>query len=254
MRDALRLAWGTLTALPTRPPSRVDREVARGAMLAAPLVGLPVGVVWLLAHLAVNSGRLSPLVAGTLLVAGTALWSRGLHLDGLADTADGLCASRDPARSLEVMRTGNVGPGGAATLLLVLLLQVGALTTLLPSPGGTALALVALLTSRHTLAWGCWRRVPVARSSGLGAAVGASVPTAALGASLVAVLLLASAGGWLAGAPWYAAPVTVVAGMAGAGQVLLTAKRRLGGMTGDVLGAGVEVSLAAALVVASVIG
>ena len=62
--------------------------------------------------------------------------SRGLHLDGLADTADGLAASYDRAHSLEVMRRGNTGPIGAATLVLVLLLQVAATASLLGRPWG----------------------------------------------------------------------------------------------------------------------
>src|SRR5205085_6995031 len=106
-----------------------------------------------------------------------ALASRGLHLDGLADTADGLASSYDRERALAVMRRGDVGPAGAATLGLVLLVQVAALADLV-SPGGWSAAVVpavAVVLSRCVLALVCARGVPAARPEGLGATVASSV-------------------------------------------------------------------------------
>jgi len=253
VRDALRLAVGTLTLLPTRPPADVDKPVARAAMLIAPVTVLPLAVVWGLGHVATRISSGSALLVGVLVIAATALYSRGLHLDGLADTVDGLSASHDPQRALAVMKTGDVGPGGAASLVLVLVVQAVALGSLLTSAAGSALAVIALLTSRHVLAWGCWSRVPTARATGLGATVGGSVPTSALLAVTTVLLVLAGMAGRLSGAAWYAGPLAVVIGLLAGGLVLRTAARRIGGMTGDILGACVEVSLSAALVAATVL-
>ena len=123
MRDGWRLAIGTLTALPVPPPSAVDARTARIAVLLAPLAAAPLGlavgaVLWL-------AGRfdVAPLAAGLLAVGVLALGSRAFHIDGLADTADGLTASYDRERSLSVMKSGAVGPAGAAALIVVLGLQ-----------------------------------------------------------------------------------------------------------------------------------
>jgi adenosylcobinamide-GDP ribazoletransferase len=253
VRDALRLAVGTLTTVRTRPPARVDRPTAGAAMLLAPLTALPLTVVAVLAHLAVGAGAMPTLVAATLVVGLTALWSRGLHLDGLADTADGLATGVDRERSLEVMRRGDVGPGGVAALLLVLLLPVAALAALLPTRHGAVLAVVALPASRYVLAWGCWHRVPAARPTGLGATVARSVSTLGVAAATCLALGLSVALPTMAGTRWYAGPLVVVAAAVGAGWVLTLCTRRLGGVTGDVLGATVEVALAAGLVMASVL-
>ena len=253
MTDALRLAFGTLTRLPTAPPRSVDRRTAGRAMLLAPLTAVPPMLVLVLLHLGVADGPVPALVAAVLVIGLTAWWSRGLHLDGLADTADGLAASYDPARALEVMRRSDIGPTGVVTVVLVLLLQVAALSGLLSSRAGSALAVVAVLASRHVLVVGCRSGVPAARPDGLGAAVVGSVGL--LGAFLSSLVAL-SVGvlvAVLGAAHWYAGPLVVVAASLAALAVVATARRRVGGVTGDVLGTTVEIALAAALVTASVL-
>lgn len=253
MTDAVRLAFGTLTRLPTPPPRTVNRRAAGRAMLLAPLTVLPPAILVVLLHLGVVDGPLPALVAAVLAVGLTAWWSRGLHLDGLADTADGLAASYDAARALEVMRRSDIGPTGVVTVVLVLLLQVAALSVLLSSRPGSALAVLALLASRQVLVISCRSGVPAARADGLGAAVAGSVGSVAvvlsgLVAMGVGVLLVV-----LAGAAWYAGPLVVLAANLTALALVATAGRRVGGVTGDVLGATVEFALAAALVTASVL-
>lgn len=251
MTDALRLAFGTLTALPTPPPGRVDPGVARLAMLVAPVAVLPLALVWTLGHLVVRISSVPPLLVGVILVGCTALYSRGLHLDGLADTADGLSAGYDRERALAVMKTGDVGPSGAGAIVLAVLVQSVAVGALLTSGAGTALAVIALVASRHVLAWGCSSRVPTARATGLGATVGGTVPTGLAAAVTATGLVAATVLGQRFGTPWYAGAVTVIAGLAATAYVLRTAIRRVGGMSGDVLGACVEISLAASLVTAT---
>ncbi len=110
----------------------------------------------------------------------TALLSRALHLDGLADLADGLTSGHDPARSLEVMRRGDTGPAGAAALVLVLLLDAACLAVLLGSAAGTALAVVALVASRLACAVCARDGIPPARPEGLGQGVAGTVGRARL--------------------------------------------------------------------------
>jgi adenosylcobinamide-GDP ribazoletransferase len=250
--DAIRLAVGTLTAWPVGPPGRVDRAVSGRAMLLAPLVGVGLAAVIVVARLGVLWAGLSTSVAAVLAVAALAVATRGLHLDGLADTCDGLAASYDRDRALAVMRTGDVGPAGATAVALVLLVDAAALADLLRTWAGTILAVVAVASGRHTLAWLCRPAMPAARLDGLGAAVAGSVPAWASGS---AALLLAGVGALAtapSGLPWYAAPLTLASAVAAASVLGRRAHSRLGGVTGDVLGAGLEVGVAAALVVASV--
>ena len=244
--DSLRLLVGTFTALPVPPPSRVDAGIARGALLLAPLAAVPAAAFVLVGHLAVRAGLLTPLLAAALVLAAQALLSRGLHLDGLADTVDGLSSGYDRTRALEVMRGGPVGPLGASALVLVLLVQAAALAALLDSAGGTTLAVTALLASRHSAAWACRSALPPARPDGLGAAMAGTVPVpAALGVTAAGAGAAAVAGALAAGV-WLAGPVTWITAVVAAGAVHRRAVSRLGGITGDVLGAGIEVALASA--------
>jgi adenosylcobinamide-GDP ribazoletransferase len=222
-------------------------------MLLAPAVAVLPGTATALVAAAALALGLDSLLAAVLAIGTLALVTRGLHLDGLADTADGLTASYDRARALEVMRLGNVGPAGVATVVLVLMVQVTALAQALPAAGPVAV-LVAVIAGRLVLPLVCSRGVPAARQQGLGAAMAGSVPrsaaaaagllTAAAGAGLTA---LAASSGVLWGLLFGAAAVS---GSALVGGLLtVRAVRRFGGVTGDVLGACVEAGTAAALVV-----
>ena len=254
LRDALLLAVGTLTALRVPAPRSMDRRVAALAMVLAPLAVLPLGLLVVGVLVLGRENDLPPLATGLLAVAALALGTRALHWDGLSDVADGLTASYSPARSLEVMRTGTSGPAGTLAVVLVAALQaVGfAALTLTPSVSGPVVAGLAVLVSRCALATACARPVPSARTEGLGATVAGTVPVAAaalswvLGAGLLVALagsqLIASDAWWRAAAAAGLAAVAVLA-------VVRRCTRRLGGVTGDVLGAGVEVALAVLLLV-----
>src|SRR3712207_2732663 len=121
-----------LTALPV--PARAAAST-RGVLPWAPLVGLVVGAV--AAGVAVLGDRyVSPLTGAVLGVAALAALTRGLHLDGLADTADGLGPLRDRQRALQVMHQGDAGPFGVVALVLVVMLQVACLAALLTADAG----------------------------------------------------------------------------------------------------------------------
>jgi adenosylcobinamide-GDP ribazoletransferase len=239
--DALRMAVGILTVLPVRPPRVIDRRVAAGAMVLAPLAVLPLAVL----SAAVVLLALPPLVSAAFAVGVLALGTRGLHLDGLADTADGLAASYDRERALEVMRRGDAGPSGVAAVALLLIIQCGALSSAIGTGHGVAAAVVAVLAGRCVLSACCARGLPAARPEGLGATVAGSVPV-----PLAALVFLLAAGlsalvpGW----PWWRGPLAVTIGYSAAGLLCRRCVRRFGGITGDVLGACVETAFTATLV------
>lgn len=247
--NGLRLAFGTLTVLRVPAPEVVDRVVARRAMLLAPLAALVPALSAFVVFLVGSLASVPPLAVGALTVGVVALASRGLHLDGLADTADGLAASYDRERALTVMRSGDVGPAGAVTLVVVLLAQAGTIAALSATWRGAVLVATAVIASRSVLALCCAAGVRSARVQGLGATVAGSVPVA----SVAVALLLSSSGtavvGWGTGLAWWHAALAVVVGLAAAAVLLRRCVRRLGGVTGDVLGACVEVALTGALVV-----
>jgi len=258
LRDGALLAPGPFTVVRVPAPRRLGRVEAALAMGLAPLVGAVLGVAAaLVAEVARRAGT-GDLVAAALALATLAALTGGLHLDGLADTVDGLAALRsaraDRARALEVMRRGDVGPLGAAALVLVVVVQVAALGRALELWGVGVLP-VAAAAARCTLPVLCARGIPAARPGGLGATVAGTVPRAVapvvplLVAVVAGVLLGAGTGtGVTSGLAGHAA-LAVVAGCLVGAALAGRAVRRLGGITGDVLGAAVEWGTAAALVV-----
>ncbi|RXS78910.1 adenosylcobinamide-GDP ribazoletransferase [Streptomyces sp. TM32] len=237
--DALRFAFGTLTVLPVHV-TRWDRAAARGGMLCAPLAGLVVG----LCAAALGGALLllggSPLLAAVGTAAVPAVLTRGLHLDGLADTADGLGSGKPAEDALRIMKQSDIGPFGVLTLVFTLLAQVAALSGLYAggwARGAVAVA-VAAVTARSALTLASRAGVPAARPEGLGAAVAGTVPARA---ALLCVALVA-AGCAAAGAAFgpYGALRAALAALAGLGLgelVLRHCRRRFGGVTGDVFGA-----------------
>jgi adenosylcobinamide-GDP ribazoletransferase len=217
-------------------------DVARGAVLF-PVVGAGIGA--LVGGVAAGlDSRLTGLLAAALAVAAEALLTGAIHLDALADTADGLGAPTRE-RALEIMREPAIGAFGATALGLDLLVKTAALAALLDGPDPVLAALAALAVGRSAplaLSWA----LPYARAGGgTGASLagGARAPWLAAGLLLgvaIAVGALGLRGLWLVGA----------AGV-GVAVVGLVARRRLGGVTGDVLGTSVEVATALALVAAA---
>ncbi|MFF8956941.1 adenosylcobinamide-GDP ribazoletransferase [Streptomyces sp. NPDC014894] len=252
----IRFAFGTLTALPVRV-TRWDRDAARAGMLCAPLAGLVAGLGAAAAGgllLLLGSG---PALAAVAAVSVPAVLTRGLHLDGLADTADGLGSGKPAEDALRIMKRSDIGPFGVITLLLTLLAQAAVLAELYargPAHGALA-AVVSAVTARLALTLACRPGVPAARPGGLGAAVAETVPVRL--ASAVAVLAVAGcagAGALLGGAGGAAhGALAVLAGLVAAQLLLRHCVRRFGGITGDVFGALAETAATAALV-ASVLG
>jgi adenosylcobinamide-GDP ribazoletransferase len=247
VRAGLRLAVTLLTVVPVRS-GRVDRESARWAMTLAPVAGLIVGVV--AAVVLVVSGWLGfgSLLAAALAVAAMALLTRGLHLDGLADLADGLGSGKPAAEALAIMKKSDIGPFGVITLVLTLAVQVAAI-----AETRVAAVVVAAMTGRLAVTWACRSGVRAARPDGLGALVAGTVRLR----DAVAVTVLTAAAGALAALTGPGGGVrdavlgasAVLAGLVASAALLRHAVRRLGGISGDVLGALVETAVTVALLV-----
>ena len=248
MRDAWRLAVGTLTAVPVAAPRVVDATTAGRAMLLAPLAVLPLGLLVGLVGWLGEQADLNLLAVGVLAVGALAVGSRALHWDGLSDTADGLTASYDPERSLAVMKSGTSGPAGVVATVVVAGIQAASLATLFVTWRGAVLAGVLVCASRVALVITCVRGVPAARPDGLGRPhTGTVSPLAAVISWLLVAVLVVVVAAWAGPAAWRGLLAIVVAGLVVVALVR-RAVQRFGGVTGDVFGAAIELSLATLLV------
>jgi adenosylcobinamide-GDP ribazoletransferase len=245
--SAWRLAVGTLTVIPVRPPAVVDRTVAGRAMLLAPVAVLPLAVAAAALGWSARLTEWPAPLSGVVVVGALALGTRALHLDGLADTVDGLGSGAERVRALEIMRRGDIGPMGVVALILVLLAQALAASSLTASWTGALLLAALIAGSRSSLLVACCAGVPAARPGGLGSAVAGTVSArvallAGLGSALVVVAATA-----LLGRPWWCGVIAAAGGARVAHGLVRLAVGRLGGITGDVLGATVELTLTALL-------
>jgi adenosylcobinamide-GDP ribazoletransferase len=254
---AWRVAVSLFTTIPAGVSGVLDDDVAARAILWLPGIGVLLGGVG--AAVVLAAGRLNATGPGRLLgaalaVAVIAVLTGGLHLDGLADTADGLGSRRPAADALEIMRRSDVGPMGVGALVLVLLIQVTAVAAIPRLPLAAAALVLAEVTGRVSVVIAT--SSPAARPGGFGALVAGRTTTVhrslTAGALACAVVLagLAAGGPVLAGRGLG----VMLAGLWAGWLLQRTAERRLGGMTGDVFGAVLQVSAMTVLVVAALVG
>ena len=235
------LALSFLTVAPLRaeavPPSAFPRSLAY-----FPAVGLLIGAFVAVAD-ALGALVLPVSVVAALDLAVLALCTGGLHLDGLADTIDGLLVRGDRERRLAIMHAGTIGAFAAAGLSIALLTEYGALVSLASRDRALALV-VGTVLARWAMVLALWR-FPYARVAGAGAAFKRDlgwreVVVAATGT----VLVVLTAGARAAAAGAVSVAATIVLGR--------SAESRLGGLTGDVYGACGELTFLGTLVIWSI--
>lgn len=255
MPESLRLSLTLLTALPVRGAKAMDRRMAGRAMELAPVVGLVLGLLAAGVVFVLRVLDAPDLLAATLGIGTLALLTRGLHLDGLADLVDGLGSARDPEGTRAVMKAPDLGPFGAVALTLVLLIQVAALTSALDQHRGTVSLVLAVTAGRLAITAAC-ARTPAATPDGLGTLVARSVRpritslwTAILACGFAAALALDGDANGSAGLRAVLAVSAVALSLLAARLLRIHAARRVGGLTGDALGALCEVATTVALVV-----
>jgi adenosylcobinamide-GDP ribazoletransferase len=232
----LALRFLTLVPIPGREPEG-PFALGRAAWWFR-VVGLMLGGALAVAARATDA-LFPPLVAAALLVAAWKVATGGIHLDGLADSLDGL-AGRDAARRLAIMRDARVGVFGATGLSLLVLLAVTALAALSAPLRLRVLVLAPVIGRVAPLLVGAWL-APATPGQGLGAAFAAGLSRWAGPVHVAAGCALAA---WLLGI-WGMAVAATAWGVALLAAVFVA--RRLGGVTGDVLGAVVEVAELGAL-------
>ena len=221
----LRLAIGFLTRLPA---TAAAGDLA-SAGWAFPLAGLVVGAIAAVIYWFAIWLGLTALIAAALAVAAGVLATGALHEDGLADFADGLGVRGGPSQKLAAMRASGIGSFGVLALILGLLLRVLALAALI-GPAGVGPALIgAHAGARALLPW-AMKREPLARADGLAVSAGRPGQGTALAALLIGLVILILAVGFSRGV------IAALASLLGL-AILPLARRQLGGITGDVLGA-----------------
>jgi adenosylcobinamide-GDP ribazoletransferase len=242
-RTDLRVAAAFLTRLPIRLPDAVTPAALARAARSFPLVGLAIGaaggiVYWLATAIALPAAPAAMLAVGAIV-----LLTGALHEDGLADAVDGLGGGRDREDKLRIMRDSRIGTYGVAALLLAFALRVAGLAALGDSGEVVAVLIACHAASRAFVVVVMWRE-PSARSDGLAASAGRPGDMATAWAAALGVLVTLVFVG-------LDAFIAIGAGAAVALLIARLARRQIGGITGDVLGAvqqGTEVALLLAIV------
>lgn len=231
-------------ALLTRLPVRAsDAALARGAAAAWswPLVGAVLGAIaGLVAMVLLAVGLPAPMAAG-LCLGLLVVMTGAMHEDGLADTADGFWGGWTPERRLEIMKDSHIGSYGVIALVLSLGLRWLALSLLFAA--GLALpALIAAGALSRAVMPVLLHALPFAREGGLSRSVGrVDFDAAVLGAAVAAVVALLALG---------LVALALIAGVAVTGWAMAAlARAKVGGQTGDVLGATQQMAELAALLV-----
>lgn len=242
MIGSLASAFAFATVLPAGHRSTGPSSAT---ITALPVVGITLGLA-AAAALWAGSWAFGPhsLLAGALAVITLLALTRGLHIDGLADTADGLGCYGNPQRALAVMHDGSTGPFGVTAVGLAILSQAAGFAALPTGITGAAAAVTAVITGRVAAVLACRRGVPAAAGSSLGAQVaGSQSPVVVAAWALTAAALSVAA----CARPWQG-PVVVAVALLGAAMLIGHCVRRFGGITGDVMGAAVELATTLAVV------
>jgi len=245
------VAVSFLTRLPI-PPNLIfeARDVGRAA-LAFPLVGALLGLTQVVFLKAFEFGGFRPnsslkaVLAAILLIIASAFLTGALHFDGLADMADGFGGGRDQESVLRIMRDSVIGTYGAAALILLIALKVTAFAVLIETGEAWKILIIAPVFGR-------WATVPLGKfmpyaraSGGLGASVTDYVGwTELIGASVITAIFTFALLDWRGGLMCWSVVIFLTYFNA---RICL---KKIGGITGDTMGANTEICEAAVLLTA----
>jgi adenosylcobinamide-GDP ribazoletransferase len=238
----LRVAAGFLTRLPGLG-APIEANLAR-AMRAFPLIGAGLGLLAGLVYALGYGMGLPPMAAALLAIGCSVLVTGALHEDGLADTADGMAGGRDVETRLAIMADSRIGAAGTLALVIGVGLRAAALATL-ATPGVAAAALIAAGAGSRAIFPAFIHRLSPARPDGLGAMAGTPSSETSLIALGLGTLVIVLCVGITTGI------AAIVAAMLGVAAIAVLAARKIGGYTGDVLGAAQQVAEIAILLVAA---
>jgi adenosylcobinamide-GDP ribazoletransferase len=227
-----RIAVGFLTILPIGPAADLDdhRAGLRFGARAFPLAGLVVGLFGALIYAIANMLRLPPEAAAFIAIGAMIVFTGAIHEDGLADMADGAMARKTLPERLAVMRDSRIGTFGTLALIIVVGIKTGTISAIGWADQVAPMLIGCAAASRAVLP-ALMRFMPPARSDGLAFAAGRPEENQVILAGLLGAALALLFLGPVAGL------VSIIAGICAASVVGWIARKRLGGVTGDVLGA-----------------
>ncbi len=242
MLSPLLLAFSFLTRLPVLREKAYQQRDFGASFGWFPLVGAVVGGIAAAAGYGLVSAGSDPRIAAFAALLLLVLLTGALHLDGLADTADGLMSGKEPARALAIMKEPHTGPFGYTAIFLVLIGKFAALSVLF-GEGRFAVAAAALAAARWAMVAAAYRaRYP--RTQGTGAAFIGHLTPLTLAAATAVMAAFAPLAGVGTMALFAAAALFIALALRA------YAARRIGGVTGDILGAVNEVAETALLLIA----
>lgn len=237
MTDGILLAVQFMTRIPIKKEIEFSNKNLRTAISAFPLIGMFIGLIsgFIFRALTVYNDQVA---AGMCILAMVAL-SGGLHLDGLSDTLDGFLSGREKERTMGIMKDSRIGTFGALGLILVILLKFVFLSGL--GVDGWIGIPIVMAGGRLSAAWMIWR-FPPARKDGLGSMFKSSKPGKSI--IVISVLLIA-----LVGISYPKGIVSLSAAIITGQFIGQWSMRKISGLTGDVYGAGIELSELTALAI-----
>ena len=231
----------TALALLTRLPVKAEFDRTSEASWAYPFAGTVLGLIATVITGIVLWLGVAPAFAAGIYLAATILMSGAMHEDGLADAADGFWGGWDPARRLEIMKDSAIGTYGVLALILGLITRWAAIWLLIEG-GWWALPLIAIETLSRSAMPALMHALPNARDTGLSQSQGrpdrATAALAVAAASVLSLLLIGLT----------TLPLLIFGALAAYGMAVL-AKSKIGGQTGDVLGATQQVTTITLLMV-----
>ena len=238
-------ALGLLTRLPVKVDHEAAGARAAKAVWAYPLAGLAVGVIAAIVGSVWQWFGVSDGLVAAAVLAVMVIITGAMHEDGLADSADGLWGGWTVERRLEIMKDSRIGTYGVLALGLSLILRYAAILGLIDAGALWSGLVIAAIGSRAVML-ALMGSLENARKDGLSRSVGRPASATMMSGVMLGTVCIAIIGGW------HVLTFVLIAAIAGLTCAAI-AQRKIGGQTGDILGASQQVSEIALLATALVV-